>query len=90
MEYSTQINIHRFKLLMLRKQQGVVRPDPQDPRYQRELEDLEGQITAILQARGKNQLKLTKSGRKETNKDKDMPKRKDVAGKRICQHAYFT
>ena len=38
---------------MLRKQQGVVRPDPQDPRYQRELEDLEGQITAILQARGK-------------------------------------
>ena len=75
---------------MLRKQQGVVRPDPQDLRCQRELEDLEGQITAILQARGKNQLKLTKSGRKETNKDKDMPKRKDLAGERICKHAYFT
>jgi hypothetical protein len=62
---------------MLRKQEGVVHPDPQDPRYQRELEDLDGQITAILQARGKNQLKLTKSGRKDKEKrcgwKEDMP-----------------
>ena len=35
MEYRKQVNIHRFKRVMLEKEQGVVRPDPQDPNYQK-------------------------------------------------------
>ena len=66
MEYGKQINIHRFKLLMLRKEHGIVRPDPQDPKYKREREDLEAQITAILQARGKTPTEINKI-RKESD-----------------------
>jgi hypothetical protein len=70
MEYRKQVNIHRFKRVMLEKEQGVVRPDPQDPNYQKELAATEEVITAILQAKGKTSTEIDEQRKKREEKMK--------------------
>ena len=55
---------------MLEKEQGVVRPDPQDPNYQKELAATEEVITAILQAKGKTSTEIDEQRKKREEKMK--------------------